>query len=126
MIIGGSSDKLHQGLRLELMKDFAKGYDNYPNSSSASLDLLNQYKAKNTHQQNKNQQRSNNSNNNSNRSDDKKDAKSADSKGNNKNEKSFTNVADETPGVTNQQAHQLLMKGEDEESSVAFSRRGSK
>lgn len=115
MIIGGSSDKLHQGLRLELMKDFAKGYDNYPNSSSASLDLLNQYKAKNTHQQNKNQQRSNNSNNNSNRSDDKKDAKSADSKGNNKNEKSFTNVADETPGVTNQQAHQLLMKGEDED-----------
>ena len=113
IIIGGSSDKLHQGLRLELMKDFAKGYDNYPNSSSAALDLLNQYKAK-SNQPNRSQHKTNNNNNN-NRLDDKRETKSDDSKGNNKSEKSFTIVGSEALGVSTQKAVQLLMNAQDDD-----------
>ena len=46
-IIRGSNDKMHQGLRIELEKDFAKGHDNYPMTSTEALELLNRYKIKN-------------------------------------------------------------------------------
>ena len=46
VIIRGSNDKKHQGLRIELEKDYAKGHDNYPRTATEALDLLNRYKAR--------------------------------------------------------------------------------
>ena len=45
-LIQGSNDKMHQGLRVELEKDYAKGHDNYPTTATEALDLLNRYKSK--------------------------------------------------------------------------------
>jgi hypothetical protein len=46
VIIEGSNDKMNQGLRLELEKDFAKGHDNYPNTAAGATALLNKYRVK--------------------------------------------------------------------------------
>ena len=46
IIIEGSNDKFHQSLRSDLEKDFTKGHDNYPHTSSGALDLMNQYRVK--------------------------------------------------------------------------------
>ena len=46
VIVRGSNDKLHQNLRKDLEKDYAKGHDNFPVGGTETLDLLNQYKVK--------------------------------------------------------------------------------
>ena len=134
IIVSGSNDKTHQGLRTDLMKDFAKGHDNYPKNGSGALDLLNQFRVKGqqsnnrNHNQNKNQNNYKNRNDNNKNNDDRNHSQTNNQKGN-KAERSFTNVSQSNNNgqngdseITVEKAHQLILKGidKDEDSDEDF------
>ena len=107
-IIKGSNDKLHQGLRLELEKDYAKGHDNYPLNATEALDLLNQYQVKvNTRRGPRNPRHT----------DDNK-TPNDENKGKDEEGRQLTTIGEACPALppsegTIEQAHQMLMDSEE-------------
>ena len=120
IIIEGSNDKANQALRIELEKDFAKGHDNYPNTTAKTTDLLNKYRVTSKHQQNRNGDRSS-------RNDNKQDRSARDKTGSDKEDEAMVNVMkgteqdsrnnDDEEEEAIEKAHVCLMQGIEEDES---------